>query len=175
MKKFSKLNESSLITHPRLSGDIDMIGSSVLRKKEESEDDMVKFVDGDGVQISEPCKFVSKIFESKQMADVYHLQAKGESSYAKHMALDIYYKDIQEILDKFIEVYSGQYDIIENYEVIKTDNRQEEPIQYFFEVVEFINSTKKLAFIETDTHLFNIIDEMVALLYKTIYKLRYLK
>ncbi len=175
MKKFTKLNETS-VEDPNLLGDITGSKLDDVVNKEDEIDQVVTgevtFIDDEGVQISEPCKFVSKIFESRQMAHVYHLQAKGESSYAKHVALDIYYKEIQEILDKFIEVYCGQYDIIEDYEVIKTENRQEEPIQYFFEVVEFINSTKRLAFIETDTHLFNIIDEIVSLIYRTIFRLK---
>ena len=124
---------------------------------------------------SEPCKFVSKIFESRQMAHVYHLQAKGEGSYALHMALDEYYKNIIKLNDELIEVYQGQYDILEDYEIIETADKPDNAIQYFIEVAEFIKSTRKVAFVEEDTHLQNIIDGMVALLYKTLYKLKNLK
>ena len=35
--------------------------------------------------------------------------------------------------------------------------------------------TRKVAFLEEDTHLQNIIDEMVGLIYRTLYKLKNLK
>lgn len=178
MKKFTKLNETS-VEDPNLLGDITGSKLDDVVNKEDEIDQVVTgevtFIDDEGVQISEPCKFVSRIFESMQMARVYHLQVKTDGSYAKHKALENYYVSIEELIDKLIEVYQGQYEIIEDYDVIKTENRQEEPVQYFIEIVEFIKSTRKLAFLEEDTHLHNIIDEMVALLYRTVYKLKYLK
>ena len=124
-----------------------------------------------GITKSEPAKFVSKIFEARQMAHVFHLQT---DSYSKHMALDAFYKDILKLNDSLIETYSGQYEIIENYEMIEgepTDNC----IEYFIELADFIKNTRYKAFLEEDTHLHNIIDEMVSLIYKTLYKLKNLK
>lgn len=126
------------------------------------------------VNKSEPAKFLSKIFESRQMAHVFHLQATGEGAYSKHVALDNYYNSILEINDELIEVYQGQYDIIENYEIIEGEPKSE-CIEYFIDLAEFIKSTRKIAFLEEDTHLQNIIDEMVSLIYRTIYKLKNLK
>jgi len=125
---------------------------------------------------SEPAKFVSKLFESREMAHVYHLQITGEGSYAGHKALDEYYSGILDIIDEFIETYSGQYDIIEHYDIIDTSTTLTKiPIDYFIELAEFIKSTRKVAFLEDDTHLQNIIDEMVGLIYRTLYKLKNLK
>ena len=124
---------------------------------------------------SEPAKFVSKMFESREMAHIFHLQAVGDGSYAKHKALDTYYKNILELIDTLIEVYQGQYDIIENYETIDSNSNKMEAVQYFIELAEFIKSTRKIAFLEEDTHLQNIIDEMVQLMYQTLYKLKNLK
>lgn len=177
MEKFTKLNETESY---KIVPPFPPIPKDTLRKEKDGlsytdNDVKVTFIDNEGVQISEPCKFVSRLFESRQMAHVYHLQAKNEGSYAKHKALEEYYEGILELTDELIEVYQGQYEIIEDYETIKTENRQEEPVQYFIEIAEFIKSTRKLAFLEEDTHLHNIIDEMVALIYKTVYKLKYLK
>lgn len=128
------------------------------------------------VSQSEPAKFVSKIFESREMAHVYHLQTKGEGSFAAHKALDEYYNGILDLNDTLIETYQGQYDIIENYDQINTDGTNTlDKIQYFIQLAEFIKSTRKTAFVEEDTHLQNIIDEMVALIYRTLYKLKNLK
>jgi hypothetical protein len=124
---------------------------------------------------SEPAKFISKIFESREMSHIFHLQSVGEGSYAKHMALDSYYNDILGLNDDLIETYQGQYDIIGNYETIDSNSKEMDVIAYFIELAEFIKSTRKIAFVAEDTHLQNIIDEMVALIYKTLYKLRFLK
>jgi hypothetical protein len=126
---------------------------------------------------SEPSKFFSKIFEARQMAHVYHLQVKGDmGSHAAHTALNEYYEGLLEFLDELIEVYQGQYGIVENYEMIDTkDTNTKDKIEYFLEIVKFIKDTRKTTFSDEDTHLHNIIDEVVALTYKLIYKLKYNK
>ena len=64
-------------------------------------------------------KFFSKLFESKEMAHVYHLQVKGdEGSYSSHIALGEFYEKMPELIDELIEVYMGQYDVVEGYDVI---------------------------------------------------------
>jgi hypothetical protein len=126
---------------------------------------------------SEPSKFFSKIFEARQMAHVYHLQVKGdEGSYAAHTALNEYYDELLEFLDDIIEAYQGQYGIIENYEMIDTkDTNSKDKIEYFTELTTFIKDTRKMAFLEEDTHLQNTIDEIVALTYRLLYKLKFNK
>lgn len=142
-------------------------------KKKESEDK------GEDTEVSESndiVKFFSKLFESREMAHIYHLTVKGEpGSHAAHKALQEYYEGILEFLDELIEVYQGQYGIIEGYEVIDTkETKSKDKIKYFEELVEFIKSEKKCIKAE-DSHLLNIVDEAVALIYKTLYKLKYNK
>jgi hypothetical protein len=125
---------------------------------------------------SEPAKFVSKLFESREMAHVYHLQITGEGSYAGHKALDEYYSGILDLIDEFVETYSGQYDIIEHYDIIDTSTTLTKiPIDYFIELSEFIKQTRYIAILKEDSHLQNIIDEMVGLIFRTLYKLKNLK
>lgn len=125
---------------------------------------------------SNPSKFFSKLFESREMAHIYHLQVKGdEGSYAAHMALGSYYDGILGLIDDLIEIYQGQYEIIEGYDVIDTkDTKSKDKVDYFKELAEFIKTGRKCISPE-DTHLHNIIDEIVALIYKTLYKLRFNK
>jgi hypothetical protein len=128
------------------------------------------------VSKSEPAKFISKLFESREMAHIYHLQVKNEGSFAAHKALQEYYEGILDIIDELIETYQGQYDIIENYDIIDTNGTKSvDKIQYFIDLAEFIKSTRKVAFLQEDSHLQNIIDEVVALIYRTLYKLKNLK
>ena len=109
------------------------------------------------------------------MAHMYHFKAKNEGSYALHKATEDYYNKILELLDYMIEVYQGQYEIIENYEIIDSTTMAQNATQYFIEVAEYIKNTRKIAFIVEDTHLQNIIDEMVSLVYQTLYKIKNLK
>jgi len=122
----------------------------------------------------EPVKLFSKLFESREMAHVYHLSVKGDpGSHAAHIALNEYYEGVLELIDMILEVYQGQYGIVEDYETIDTSGvKSKEKISYFEELAKFIKEGRKCINIE-DTHLHNIIDEIVGLVYRTLYKLKY--
>ena len=125
---------------------------------------------------SNPAKFFSKLFESREMAHIYHLQVNGEpGSHAKHTALGDYYDGVLGFIDDIIEIWQGQYGIIEEYDVIDTkETSSKDTIEYFNELARFIKEERKYIPVE-DTHLHNIVDEVVALVYKTLYKLKYNK
>ena len=118
----------------------------------------------------------SKLFESREMAHIYHLQVNGEQgSHAAHTALNEYYDGILDLIDTLIETYQGQHGIVDGYETIDTnETRTKEKIAYFEELVEFVKHGRKSISAE-DTHLQNIIDEVVALIYRTLYKLKFTK
>jgi hypothetical protein len=146
-------------------------------KKEEEK----KEVSNEGGDVS---KFISKIFESRQMAHVYHLQVKGDmGSHAKHIALQEYYEGddegeggILDSLDTLIEIYQAQYGLIEGYDIIDTkESNSKDPIEYFMDLGKFIKSERKNCFNEEDTEFSNIIDDILVLIYQTIYKLKFTK
>ena len=118
----------------------------------------------------------SKLFESREMAHIYHLQVNGEQgSHAAHTALNEYYDGILDLIDTLIETYQGQYGIVDGYDVIDTNTtRTKEKLEYFEGLVEFVKHGRKAISAE-DTHLQNIVDEVVALIYRTLYKLKFTK
>lgn len=120
--------------------------------------------------------FFSKLFESREMAHVYHLQVKGdEGSNAKHLALGEYYEDVLEMIDSAIEVYQGQYELLENYDIIDTnDTKKVEPQKYFEDLGSYIIENKN-CISDKDTHIHSLIDDIVCLVYKTLYKLKFNK
>ncbi len=126
---------------------------------------------------SDPSKFFSKLLESREMAQVYHWTVKGDQgSYSEHVALDIYYKEIIELIDTLIETYSGQYDIVEGYDIIDTkDTKTKDKITYFNEVCQFIKDNRYEFLSKEDTHLQNIIDNVIANIYQLLFKLRFNK
>lgn len=122
-----------------------------------------------------PVDFFSKLFEVRQVTHEYHLQVKGEGSYAAHVSLNDLYDGILDFTDDLIEIYQGQYGILEEYKPIDNSAaKSKDKIAYFEELTSFIKENRK-AFAVEDTHLHNIIDEIVALVYKTLYKLKNLK
>jgi len=176
MKKFSdfkrplkKLNEDQDIVNgiPKANlpeGSEENSGEKAEDKKEESK------------EVGSVSKFLSKLLESREMAQVYHWTVKGDmGSHATHLALEAYYTGIIESIDEIVEVYQGQYGLIEEYDLIDTkETRSTDKLEYFKEVVEWVREERK-CFDEKDTHLHNLVDEVVALLYRTIYKLTYNK
>ncbi len=123
-----------------------------------------------------PVSLFSKLFESREMAHIYHLQVNGEQgSHAAHTALGEYYEGILDLIDDLIETYQGQYGIVDGYDVIDTnDTRTKEKLEYFEGLVEFVKHARKAITLE-DTHLHSIIDDIVVLIYKTLYKLKFTK
>ena len=119
-------------------------------------------------------EFFSKLFESRQVAHIFHLQTKGdEGSYAEHMALGSYYDDVLSEIDDLIEVYQGQYGIVENYGDIDINSKGDSSVEYFESLATYIKEDKSIE--ESDTHLHSIIDNILCIVYKTLFKLKYNK
>lgn len=114
--------------------------------------------------------FVGKLFEARQAAHAAHLQT---TSYAQHKALNGFYDGILDLTDSFVETWQGQYGIVSGYEVSggKAPDNME---KYLTDLAEDVRSARK-GMGEDDTHLQNILDEMLSLIYSTVYKLKYLK
>jgi DNA-binding ferritin-like protein len=154
-----------------------MSGQQKSEEKEEGREESSE--EKEEVQVSEGgdvSKFISKLLESREMAQVYHWTVKGDmGSHAAHLALEAYYDGVIGFIDDIVEIYQGQYGLIEGYEVIDTtDSKSKDRLDYFKEVVEFVKSERTCIKSE-DTHIHNIVDELIALQYKTIYKLTYNK
>lgn len=176
MKKFSdfkkplkKLNEDQDIMN-------DMPKANLPEGSEENSEEKAEDKKEESKETGSVSKFISKLLESREMAQVYHWTVKGDmGSHAAHLALESYYSSAIEHIDEIVEVYSGQYGLIEEYDIIDTkETRSTDKLEYFKEVVEFVRDERK-CFDEKDTHLHNLVDEVVALLYRTIYKLTYNK
>lgn len=111
--------------------------------------------------------FFNKLFEARDVAHVLHLQTK---SYAEHKALNAFYEGILNFTDTFIETYQGQYGIIGSYGTIDLDSGSTSTVY----INNFITNLKESRnkFFGDNTHLQNIIDEMITLSYQTLYKLK---
>jgi hypothetical protein len=112
---------------------------------------------------------VAKLFESRQVAHNVHLQTK---SYSQHKALDGFYNGILDLTDSLIETYQGQYGILRGYEeliIIEPVNEIEIYLEDCAKI--FVLARESIS----DSHLKNIIEEIISLTYRTLYKLKNLK
>jgi hypothetical protein len=130
----------------------------------------------EGEKAGSAVSLFSKLFESREMAHIYHLQVNGEmGSHAAHTALGEYYEGVLDLLDQTIETYQGQYGIVDGYETIDTaETKTKEKVEYFEGLAEFVKHGRKAISAE-DTHLHSIIDDIVVLIYRTLYKLKFTK
>lgn len=110
---------------------------------------------------------VQKMFEARQVTHNCHLSTK---SFAEHKALASFYDGLLDLVDEFVETYQGQYGVLEHCEC------KIEPVA---NATEYLEDCAKLFAVGRnslkDPHLQNIIDEVVTLTYRTIYKLKNLK
>lgn len=114
--------------------------------------------------------FVGMLFLARDVTHSAHLNTR---SYAKHKALGKFYEEIIDLADKFAEAYQGKYGLIGPISLMsakKTNN-----------VVEFLEGQvddlmeMRYKVVDKDcTPIQNIIDEIFALYYVTIYKLKFL-
>jgi hypothetical protein len=117
-------------------------------------------------------QFISTLFASRTQAHIFHLQTP---SFAAHKALNDYYDEIIGITDGIAESYQGKYGIITGYGNIALQEYQScEAIIMFFETLcMYVEKSRQI--LPQDSYLQNQIDEVVALIKSTIYKLRFLK
>jgi DNA-binding ferritin-like protein len=112
-----------------------------------------------------------KLIEVRDVSQQMHWN-KSESGF-NHESLEEFYTALLESTDLFVEVYSAQYGLIEDFgEFNKVD--YSDKVKYFEEFVEFIKE-KRNSEINTDNkHFDSLFDEMIISTYKLIYKLKYL-
>jgi hypothetical protein len=111
---------------------------------------------------------IGHLFLARDVSHSVHLNTR---SYAKHKALGGFYGRIIDLADDLAETYQGKYGLIGPitlHSAKKTGN-----------IVEFLEDSlaeveKARKEYEDDTALQNIIDEIVGLYRKTLYKLKFL-
>lgn len=112
---------------------------------------------------------VAKLFEARQVAHNVHLQTK---SYAQHKALNGFYEGILNLTDSLVETYQGQYGILRGYEELIVIEPVNEIEMYLEDCAKIFTLGRESI---SDSHLKNIMEEIIALTYSTLYKLKNLK
>lgn len=104
----------------------------------------------------------------RSQAHILHLSTK---SYSEHKALEEFYNSLNDLTDSLIETYQGQYGIVP---VEQKQSKSSSASELLKNVAKEVQESRD-SFDDKDTHLHNILDEIVALAYKTLYKVNNLK
>jgi hypothetical protein len=113
-----------------------------------------------------PESFINNLLAIQNKAQLAHWKSL---SFSQHSALSDFYEGVQGLIDDFIETYQGKYELLN---LSFPESKREEPIAFLQNACRTISMERKIF---TDSYLQNQIDEIETLLYKTLYKLRFLK
>lgn len=113
-------------------------------------------------------QLVMKLFHARTNTHVQHLQTR---SYAQHIALGEFYDEVLGLADSFAECFIGKYGQME-FEGKYVQSEQ--PIATLTELRTWIEEKRSEILSAKDSDLSNTLDEIVALINQTLYKLRFL-
>ena len=117
-------------------------------------------------------KLVGTLFLSREVAHREHLKT---DRYAQHIALNEFYDDILCKIDDLVENYQGRNGIITDIPIMSNDRSTSNIarlLEYHLSMVEKMRYT---AIDKDDAALQSIMDEVVRVYLKTLYKLKQLK
>lgn len=117
--------------------------------------------------------FLNKLFISREIAHVLHLKTEHLSI---HKALNDYYDAIIPLIDGLAEAYQGQYGILDLSDILHVKDKVDfkVPLKYFKSLSDFLLDNRDKVVEKKSKHLSAIIDEIVILVFQTIYKIEYL-
>lgn len=113
--------------------------------------------------------FISYLFYIQHNTKVYHWTTK---SYARHKASDSFLSELSDLLDTFVEVYMGRYsrpNFQEKRQVKLQEWNDQEALNKLTELKNILEKQLPKLLSKSDSELFNIRDEMLALINKTNY------
>lgn len=108
---------------------------------------------------------IGQLFQSRDIMHIAHLQT---TNYAEHKALNAYYDGILDLTDDLLESYMGTIGRRVNFKIPASEYVN--PQAHLKYLLEYITKHRGVFGLD-NTHLQNILDEIVALITKTLYLL----
>lgn len=116
-------------------------------------------------------ELILRCFHARTNAHVLHLKSK---SYSQHMALQTFYEDIIDIVDRIAEGYQGEHGVIDFTTPVRFA-LDADPVKLIETLKEWVEKNRYDAVEAEDTFIHNEIDTLVLLCSSTLYKLRTLR
>jgi hypothetical protein len=114
--------------------------------------------------------FISTLFSSRTQSHIFHLQVTGPGSFAAHSALNTYYDEIIGLADGLVESFQGRYGIVTGYKGEGQWIENTSDIVKYFEALCMYVEKNRVSLVQ-DSYIQNQVDEVVALIESTKYKL----
>lgn len=108
-----------------------------------------------------PSKFIGILFHSRDTMHIAHLQTR---SFAEHKALNAYYDSILDLTDSFTEKFFGRNGRVE---IVIPESKNQDSVSH----MKSMQATLEAERDNYPSDLQNIMDEMLALVNKTLYLL----
>ena len=118
-------------------------------------------------------EFIGTLLHSATVTHFMHLQAEGEGSYAKHVALAAYYDSIVDLVDGLAESIQGAYDVIIDPYPASFVTPGLEALEYITALQGYVREARKD--LPQDSEIQNEVDSIATLLNSTRYKLTRLR
>lgn len=115
-------------------------------------------------------ELILRCFHARTAAHVLHLKTR---SYAAHKALNDFYDEIVDLADSIAEAYQGGYGLIDF-----PGTRYAPPqdaLEMLSELGDWISKNRHQCWDGDDSYLENMVDEIMALIRSTQYKLKFLR
>lgn len=119
-------------------------------------------------------QFIAVLFLARDLAHRAHLRTTGKGSFAAHEALGDFYPAVVDLADTLAETYQGcELTLID---IPLLDNEFTGEIKESLQAqLKWLKANRYKAVKKDETHLQNIIDEIIALYDRTIFKLHFLE
>jgi hypothetical protein len=115
-------------------------------------------------------EFLGLLFLARDVAHSVHLNTR---SYSKHVALNIFYDRIIGAADDFAEAYQGRYGLIGPI-TLHSAKKTSNIIEFLQDSLAEIEGARYDVCDKTDTSLQQLIDNIVEVYLRTLYKLKFL-
>lgn len=112
-----------------------------------------------------PELIIGQLFQSRDTMHIVHHQT---TSYAEHEAAGAYYEGIVDLIDELVESYFGTIGKKVNYKIPASEYVS--PTPFLSQFRDYMKKHRPV-FGGENTHIQNIIDEIIALITKTLYVL----
>lgn len=116
-------------------------------------------------------ELVLRCFQARTNAHLLHFATR---SYSQHVALEAFYTGLVEHVDELVEVYQGDYGLLQWPEKLNS-SMNADPLSLVRGLGDWIAAHRAECCDADDTYMQNIIDEIMALIRRTQYKLENLK
>ena len=116
------------------------------------------------------CDFVGLLFLARDVTHSVHLNTR---SYSKHVALNIFYDRIIGAADDFAEAYQGRHGLLGPI-TLQSAKKTSNVIEFLEDSLKQIEAGRYEVCDKSDSSLQQLIDNIIEIYLRTLYKLRFL-